>query len=796
METGSEDPPAPPPRYNAPRSMLHALKGLGPAPVASVEPVDNLVGMETREAAMLTSVKTEASCIAPEMTSTVMTIEMSLVANDNGDVASLEHVASDSEAVRVDRIPEGDASSAVMEPVSNSLAPGATVNGTLVTSSPDVSVMSPPVDFPTETTMKPLLVAPMSPAVVVVAPSPGSPPEKTSPTGGSEPHNPPSSQPSQDLGSQSSLGTPAPKAPPAPDTLSYLDSVSLMSGTVESLTSTGFLDDASSVGSDSEINGITYRKTDRYGFLEGSQSSAVPECIIPVDVSRQRELKWLDMLSHWDKWLSRRFQKVKLRCRKGIPSSLRAKAWQLLSNSKDLLDQNPGKFEELERQAGDPKWLDVIEKDLHRQFPFHEMFVARGGHGQQDLYRILKAYTIYRPEEGYCQAQAPVAAVLLMHMPAEQAFWCLVQICEKYLPGYYSAGLEAIQLDGQIFFALLRRASPIAYRHLKRYKIDPILYMTEWFMCIFSRTLPWCSVLRVWDMFFCEGVKIVFRVGLVLLRNTLGTVDKLRSCQGMYETMEKLRNLPVEAMQEDYLVHEVMNLPVTEALIERENATQLKKWRETRGELQYKPSRRLHGSRAILEERHRMNPPLTASASLLSLTGLKQRVTYGSTSGPSFSPAHSVGTLAVSAAPPPVPPAAQSQVVVSEGLHPALPSPTGNNMPLGGPKKSGSSSKEQKRKEKEWERQERLEKEKEKQEREREKKLQKEREKQEKEREKQEKEREKKQQKERAKEEARMKKDRKLSLKKKESKSAPLPPSEEGKDGEAPTSSVLQDTYF
>lgn len=25
-------------------------------------------------------------------------------------------------------------------------------------------------------------------------------------------------------------------------------------------------------------------------------------------------------------------------------------------------------------------------------------------------------------------------------------------------------------------------------------------------MCIFARTLPWASVLRVWDMFFCEGV--------------------------------------------------------------------------------------------------------------------------------------------------------------------------------------------------------------------------------------------------------------------------------------------------
>lgn len=138
------------------------------------------------------------------------------------------------------------------------------------------------------------------------------------------------------------------------------------------------------------------------------------------------------------------------------------------------------------------------------------MFAARGGHGwvvssksswdscfylyglsrvfkgsiipiltcrQQDLFRVLKAYTLHRPEEGYCQAQAPIAAVLLMHMPAEvksfcfpflsissiiktktltpgftfinvfiwfypkDAFWILVQICEKYLPGYYSTGL-------------------------------------------------------------------------------------------------------------------------------------------------------------------------------------------------------------------------------------------------------------------------------------------------------------------------------------------------------------------
>ncbi|XP_045891796.1 TBC1 domain family member 10A-like [Micropterus dolomieu] len=451
---------------------------------------------------------------------------------------------------------------------------------------------------------------------------------------------------------------PIPKPRPAPDTLSYLESASLMSGTLESLSGLG--EDGSSVGSDSEINGLTVRRTDKYGFLGGTQYSESGEKEIRVEVARQREVKWLDMFHNWDKWIKHRFMKVKLRCRKGIPSSLRAKAWQLLSNSQELLDANPGKFDELEREPGEAKWLDIIEKDLHRQFPFHEMFAARGGHGQQDLYRILKAYTIYRPDEGYCQAQAPVAAVLLMHMPAEQAFWCLVQICEKYLPGYYSAGLEAIQLDGEIFFSLLRRTCPMAYRHLKKFKIDPILYMTEWFMCIFSRTLPWASVLRVWDMFFCEGVKIVFRVGLVLLKQMLGSVDKLRELQGMYETMERLRNISPDAIREDILVHEIITLPVTEALIERECSVQVRKWRESRGELTHQPGRRLHGTRAIFEHKRRAASissggsfsflgssipppgPLRASSSLLSLPGFrKSRAPFqshpkkGSFSGPS-----------------------------------------------------------------------------------------------------------------------------------------------------------------
>lgn len=54
-----------------------------------------------------------------------------------------------------------------------------------------------------------------------------------------------------------------------------------------------------------------------------------------------------------------------------------------------------------------------------------------------------------------------------------------------------------------------------------------------------------------------SGVKIIFRVGLVLLKCMLGTREKLKACQGMYETMELLRAIDQRYMQEAFLVREV-----------------------------------------------------------------------------------------------------------------------------------------------------------------------------------------------------------------------------------------------
>lgn len=38
--------------------------------------------------------------------------------------------------------------------------------------------------------------------------------------------------------------------------------------------------------------------------------------------------------------------------------------------------------------------------------------------------------------------------------------------------------------------------------------IDTLLYLTPWFMCLYTGLPTWQTVLRIWDLFFLEGLLI------------------------------------------------------------------------------------------------------------------------------------------------------------------------------------------------------------------------------------------------------------------------------------------------
>lgn len=183
----------------------------------------------------------------------------------------------------------------------------------------------------------------------------------------------------------------------------------------------------------------------------------------------------------------------------------------------------------------------------------------------------------------------------------QEAFWCLVQICEVYLPGYYGPHMEAVRLDAEVFMALLRRLLPRVHKHLQKVGVGPLLYLPEWFLCLFARSLPFPTVLRVWDAFLSEGVKVLFRVGLTLVRLALGTTEQRLACPGLLETLGALRSIPPAQLQEEVFMPQVHGVALSEQDLQREIKAQLAQLPASASEPPPRPQARLPGAPAIFE---------------------------------------------------------------------------------------------------------------------------------------------------------------------------------------------------
>nr|CAG8578518.1 12032_t:CDS:10 [Entrophospora candida] len=283
-----------------------------------------------------------------------------------------------------------------------------------------------------------------------------------------------------------------------------------------------------------------------------------------IRLYREREAKWLAILGTMDPNMARDSRKIKKLVRLGVPESVRGKSWQFMAGADKY--RKSKYYDELRNRPELPIY-DVIERDINRCYPDHIQFRKETGSGQEDLHDILRAYAHYNPDIGYCQGMGRLVGMMLMQMPAEDTFWLLVATIDGYMSGYYTPTLTQIRIDAFVFEQLLAEHDPKLSQHLIDNDIIPLIYMTQWFMTLFTMTLPWASVLRVWDIFYFEGTNLFFRVGLAILDCVRDHI--LKSCPTSSEILSFILHIPHELLTPDPLLEATFKIKLKGSVIRR-----------------------------------------------------------------------------------------------------------------------------------------------------------------------------------------------------------------------------------
>ncbi|KAG5273927.1 hypothetical protein AALO_G00157210 [Alosa alosa] len=292
-----------------------------------------------------------------------------------------------------------------------------------------------------------------------------------------------------------------------------------------------------------------YKFTDRFGFKHEKElptRSAVEEKQRLQEIERVD--KWLKMVKKWDKY--RNSDKMAKRVYKGIPLQLRGQAWSLLLDVERLKQENMGKYEKMKEQARNfSTEIKQIDLDVNRTFRNHIMFMERFGVKQQALFHVLTAYSVYNTEVSYCQGMSQIAAILLMYMNEEDAFWALSQLLtnQKHaMHGFFIPGFPKLHRFQSHHEQIMSKLLPKLKKHLEREQMLTGIYTTKWFLQCFIDRTPITLTLRLWDIYILEGERVLTAMAYTAL--------KLHKKRLLKMNLEDLREFLQEEIATSYCV--------------------------------------------------------------------------------------------------------------------------------------------------------------------------------------------------------------------------------------------------
>lgn len=83
---------------------------------------------------------------------------------------------------------------------------------------------------------------------------------------------------------------------------------------------------------------------------------------------------------------------------------------------------------------------------------------------------------------------------------------------------FYLPKMPGLACAFYILLSLLKKYMPEVQKHILSVHFEPSVFASQWFMTLYSLILPFECILRIWDIFFIEGKKIIYRVALAIFK--------------------------------------------------------------------------------------------------------------------------------------------------------------------------------------------------------------------------------------------------------------------------------------
>jgi len=242
---------------------------------------------------------------------------------------------------------------------------------------------------------------------------------------------------------------------------------------------------------------------------------------------KEREKKWLKIIRHWNKYYPKKISKIQQLGWKSVPESMRGVLWKLILDPAKVKENSKYTFEQL--IDSDSEFVKQIDLDIDRTYRNHIIFRERFNQGQQSLFNVLKAYSVYDTEVGYCQGMSSVASLLLMYMTEEEAFWSLVSLMEheKYqFRGLFLPSFPLLYRNYAVHESLLHEELPKVHSHFNVEGLTSSMYSTKWFLTIFSGNIPFPMLVRFWDLVLLNGYYIIHSFAIHVIRQNQESLAK------------------------------------------------------------------------------------------------------------------------------------------------------------------------------------------------------------------------------------------------------------------------------